>query len=188
MSVSYSFIELLNKERLKKADYDPEKWALFIGLNIDGMSDLAIDGGESPSDFHVTLCYGYFTPRSDEDDAICRVQKAIESIKDDIPDELWFDAIRRFDATDSSDGKDVIYAQVEKGQLEDVHEHLLTALKDNGIEIEKTFPDYTPHMTLAYIDSSQDHKLQDISKIGTVTDILYSIKSEDYKDNRKIPF
>ena len=82
----------------------------------------------------------------------------------------------------------MIYAQVEKGQLEDVHEHLLTALKDNGIDLEKTFPDYNPHMTLAYIDSSKDHKLQDISKIGTVTDILYSIESEDYKDNRKLPF
>ena len=147
---------------------------LFIGLKIDGADSLAIEGGEPTDDFHVTLAYGYFDRRNlgDEDDIDVRVQHAIDDIRELIPDNIRFDALGRFDASESSDGKDVIYAQVASGQLEKAHDELLKALKGRGIKLEVTFPVYKPHMTLAYIDPEEEHELHEIDETGTVKRIM----------------
>lgn len=161
-----------------------EKSVLFIGLKISGADDLAIDGGEDPEDFHVTLAYGHFDQGGgDEDDVSVRVQNAIADIRELIPEKISFDAIGRFPASDSSDGKDVIYAQVAAGQLEKVHEELLKALKSHGIRLEKTFPDYKPHMTLAYIDQDEEYELSEIDATGTTTKVWIGHGRESTKEN-----
>lgn len=157
---------------------------LFIGLKISGADSLAIDGGEKPDDFHVTLAYGSFdTNGHDEDDRSVRVQHVIDDIRDLIPDEIRFDAIRRFQASESSDGKDVIYAQVAAGQLEELHDALLKALKERGIDLKGTFPEYKPHMTLAYIDPGQDYDLHEIEATGTATKVMIGHGWESTKEN-----
>ncbi len=157
---------------------------LFIGLQITGADSLAIKGGESPDDFHVTLVYGEFDPKLRDDDAIdvC-VQSAIDEIRDTIPDEISFDAINRFPASESSDGKDVIYAQVAAGQLEQIRKDLLEALEKNHIKVKTTFPTYKPHMTLAYIDSGEDYELSEIDEKGTVTKIMIGHGRESSHEN-----
>ena len=156
---------------------------LFIGLQISGADSLAIEGGEKPEDFHVTLVYGHFDAQGDEDDTSVRVQKAIDDIRDLIPDSVHFDAIRRFQASKSSDGKDVIYAQVAAGQLEKAHDGLLDALKKQGIELEGTFPEYKPHMTLAYIESGTDFELKELDASGTPTKVMIGHGWESTKEN-----
>lgn len=160
------------------------KAVLFIGLKISGADALAIKGGESPEDFHVTLVYGEFDPKLQDDDAIdvC-VQSAIDEIRDTIPDEIHFDALNRFPASESSDGKDVIYARVAAGQLEKAHDELLKALKGQGIKLVDTFPEYNPHMTLAYIDPGEDYELSEIDEKGTVTKIMIGHGRESTKEN-----
>ena len=158
------------------------KAVLFVGLQISGADELAIDGGEKPEDFHVTLAYGHFDGK-DEDDTSARVQKAIDDIRDLIPDSIRFDAIRRFQASESSDGKDVIYAQVAAGQLEKVHDGLLEALKKQGIELEGTFPEYKPHMTLAYIEHGADFELKELDASGTPTKVMIGHGWESTKEN-----
>lgn len=157
---------------------------LFIGLKIDGADSLAIEGGESPEDFHVTLVYGEFDPLLRDDDAIdvC-VQSAIDEIRDTIPDKIHFDALNRFPASESSDGKDVIYAQVAAGQLEQVRKDLLKALKKEGINVKDTFPEYKPHMTLAYIDPDEEHDLHKIDETGTVRKIMIGHGRESSHEN-----
>ena len=146
---------------------------LFVGLQISGADSLAIAGGENPEDFHITLAYGTFdTHGHDEDDIASRVQIAVDQVKVGIPDTIHFDAIGRFAASKSSDGKDVIYAQVAPGQLEKAHDFLLSMLKEEGIELEATFPDYKPHMTLAYIDPGTEYKLGKIDATGTTTQLM----------------
>ena len=157
---SVTFAEVLQKQDSQ------DKIPLFVGLNLSGVKHLAVEGGEKSSDFHVTLVYGYFTPPKgdDEDATTVRITSAVAEIREDIPQTIILDGSERFKASDSSDGKDVIVARVEKGQLEELHKSLLKALKKQGISVEKTFPTYKPHMTLAYIEKDSEFELPQIEK------------------------
>lgn len=168
----YTFKELLRKALTEN------KSSIYIGLNIAGLNHLAVDGGEDPEDFHVTLLYGYFEQYSDMDDATVRVQNAIARIIDRIPETIKFDKMGRFEASKNSDGKDVIYAGVQEGQLETLHRNLIKALKDEGVKVEETFPVYHPHMTLAYIESGTPFDLETLNETGRVTGLTYKIKQQ----------
>ena len=166
-----AFNEWLN--RSMKKSVEDSRAVLFVGLKISGADSLAIKGGEDPDDFHVTLAYGHFdTHGHDEDDIAIRVRRAVDQVKVGIPDTIRFDAIGRFSASKSSDGKDVIYAQVAAGQLEEAHDFLLAALKEQGIKLEDTFPEYKPHMTLAYIEPGTEYELGEIDAAGTTTQLM----------------
>lgn len=176
-----AFQEWLNRSTTAKA---APKSVLFVGLKINGARSLAIKGGEDPNDFHVTLAYGHFDQGGgDEDDVAVRVQGAIKDIRDLIPDEIHFDALGRFPASESSDGKDVIYAQVAAGQLEKAHDGLLAALKNHGIKLETTFPEYKPHMTLAYIKPGTEYELGEIDATGTATKVMIGHGRESTHEN-----
>ena len=170
------------EKKIEKAK-DSSKSVLFIGLKINGAEALAIEGGEKLEDFHVTLAYGHFDANGDEDDTSVRVQHAIDDIRELIPDSIHFDAQGRFEASESSDGKDVIYAQVAAGQLEEAHDALLDALKDHGIELENTFPTYKPHMTLAYIEPGAEFELKKLDAAGTPTKVMIGHGLESTKEN-----
>lgn len=153
--------------------------SLYFGLNLHGgnVAELQIENGEKPEDYHVTLLWGKFTPRSDIDDTVCRIQSVMEEIKNDIPKRLVFYHERRFEASESSDNKDVIVAAVTGGILEPLHKKLLSVLKDEKIEVEKTFPVYVPHLTLAYIEPDAEHELRVLDHSAMVKDITVCIKN-----------
>ena len=177
-------LQPVKKAEETKKSMEDSRAVLFIGLKISGADKLAIDGGEKPEDFHVTLAYGHFdTNGHDEDDTSVRVQHAIDDIRDLIPDSIHFDAMGRFKASESSDGKDVIYAQVAAGQLEKVHDGLLEALKKRGIKLEGTFPTYKPHMTLAYIEAGSEYELKQIDASGTATKVMIGHGWESTKEH-----
>lgn len=158
---------------------DKEKYVLYIGLNVTGAEHLAIDGGEDPKDFHVTLAYGYYHPKSDVEDTAMRIQSAREKAVKYLPDTLKLDAIGRFEASDSSDGKDVIYARVAPGQLEKAHNILLKELKNNGLPIQDTFDEYNPHMTLAYIDPDEEFELKEINETVTIKNLTEGFETDE---------
>lgn len=170
--MAYGFKELLRKALAENI------CSLYIGLNIKGLDHLAVDGGENPKDFHVTLLYGYFKQNSDMEDTAARIQSAIKRIMERIPETIKFDKMGRFEASKSSDGKDVIYAGVQEGQLETLHRNLIKVLKDEGVKVEETFPDYHPHMTLAYIDQGKSFTLEPLNETGRVTGFTYEIKQQ----------
>ena len=175
--------DTINTPEVTAKSMEDGKAVLFIGLKISGADSLAIEGGEKPDDFHVTLAYGHFDAKGDEDDTSVRVQHAIDDIRDLIPDSIHFDAISRFSASESSDGKDVIYAQVAAGQLEEAHDGLLKALKEHGIVLQGTFPEYKPQMTLAYIDPKLHYELGKIDATGTPTKVMIGHGWESTKEN-----
>lgn len=171
-------------DRSLKKSMEDSRGVLFVGLKINGASSLAIKGGEDPDDFHVTLAYGHIdTHGHDEDDIAVRVRRAVDQVKVGIPDTIHFDAIGRFPASKSSDGKDVIYAQVAAGQLEEAHTFLLSMLKEQGIELEVTFPEYKPHMTLAYIEPGTEYELGEIDATGTATKVMIGHGRESTHEN-----
>ena len=161
-----------------------EKSVLFIGLKIANAEPLAIEGGENHEDFHVTLAYGYFNGAPHDESAVDSiVQAAIKENRDLIPDKIHFDAIKRFTASNSSDGKDVIYAQVAAGQLEKAHNGLLKSLKKHGIKLEDTFPTYKPHMTLAYIDPEDEYDLSEIDATGDAVRVMIGYGKESSSEH-----
>ena len=168
--------DTLNDE-INKAD--KEKYAIYIGLNVTGAEHLAIDGGEDPKDFHVTLLYGYYQPQSDVEDTAMRIQWARERAVKYLPDTLKLEAIGRFEASDSSDGKDVIYARVAPGQLEKAHNILLKKLNERGLKVQTTFEEYNPHMTLAYIDPDEEVELKDIDETVTIKNLTEGFETDE---------
>lgn len=176
-----AFQEWLNRSTAAKS---APKDILFIGLKIENAEPLAIEGGENHEDFHITLAYGQFDKgdRDDEDIEQC-VNYAIDQVKVGIPDKIHFDAIGRFPASESSDGKDVIYAQVAAGQLEETRNYLLSLLKEKGIELEDKFPTYKPHMTLAYIDPEEEYELTEIDSSGSATRVMIGYGHESTHEN-----
>ena len=181
-----AFNEWLNQTPDEPAEKSLSKGksVLFIGAKVSGAGSLAIEGGEDEDEFHVTLAYGHFDPKGADEDAIdVRVQSAIDEIREFIPDEIRFDAIGRFPASEHSDGKDVIYAQVAAGQLEKAHDELLKALKKNGIKLEDTFRVYKPHMTLAYIYPGKLYKLSKINVTGSIKKLVIGHGIESSHEN-----
>lgn len=169
--------EIVYEDELNKAD--KEKYALYIGLNVTGAEHLAIDGGEDPKDFHVTLLYGYYQPVSDVEDTAVRIQSAREIAVKYLPDTLKLNAIGRFEASNSSDGKDVIYARVAPGQLEKAHDILLKELNERGLKVQPTFDEYNPHMTLAYIDPDEEVELKDIDETVTIENLTEGFETDE---------
>ena len=176
-------VSLLFSDILKSIKYDPKRHSqsLYIGLNLHGgnVSELAIKGGEDPKDYHVTLLWGLFNPKSDIDDTVCRIQNVMKEILNDIPKQVVFYHERRFEASKSSDNKDVIVAAAAGGELITVHKKLMDVLKKEGITVEKSFPEYVPHMTLAYIDPETEYECRVLDHGAEVKDITVCIKERD---------
>lgn len=169
-------IESFGKSRTPPVDGEK---AIFIGLNVSGADELAIQGGEDPKEFHVTLLYGYHNRQSDIEDIACCVQEAVGAIRPMIPDELHLDKIDTFEPSESSDQKKVVIARVKAGQLEAVHEEFLKQMKKSGLEMHETFSEYNPHMTLAYVDPEADVSIREINKTVKVTNLTIGIEDEE---------
>lgn len=111
----------------------------------------AMDGVDTPADqLHVTLAYaGKVDMLTDLQvaGAIVAAQKVATYSE---PLTGTINGVGRFNASQSSDGKDVIYAVIDLPGLDDLRSRLGECLEEYGIEPSEIHG-YTPHMTLAYI-------------------------------------
>lgn len=122
----------------------------FIGLEvpIDVGQRIALPGGEKPEKLHVTLFYkkGLTTQQ---------IQLLFTTFVDMFDGQALMaklGGIGRFSASESSDGKDVIYLSVDSPDLQDFRDAFVEKIKKLGIEPDKTHG-FTPHVTLAYVDA-----------------------------------
>ena len=111
----------------------------------------AMDGVDTPADqLHVTLAYaGKVDMLTDLQvaGAIVAAQKVATYSE---PLTGTINGVGRFNASQSSDGQDVIYAVIDLPGLDDLRSRLGECLEEHGIEPSGVHG-YTPHMTLAYI-------------------------------------
>ena len=112
---------------------------------------LALPGGEPADQLHLTLCYcGDANEMSD-----VQIGRAIAAAADIAtmygPLSGQLAGLGRFNASESSDGKDVIYANVDVPMLEALRQYLAVHLDMAGCRPLMNHG-YTPHVTLAYID------------------------------------
>lgn len=158
----------------------PSKPGVMLALAIPGdlAKKLKQDGGMEPEDMHVTL--GYYGKLGDDVDeptleAMRKcVMKQVVGYK---PIKAAIGGLGRFNATKSSDDKDVLIGLVDSPDLHDVRESLIQAVAKCNMAVTKdgasepaapTGPQvrkdhgYTPHITLGYIDQGDQlsvHKL-----------------------------
>jgi hypothetical protein len=100
-------------------------------------ADLAGDGLERDS--HVTVLYG-FAPKVS--------YKAVEPLLPDERIQFKLGRIRRFEANERRPESDVLVVEVESEDLKKLH----TKIRDEmGEDVQLSYPDYTPHLTLAYV-------------------------------------
>ncbi len=131
--------------------------SLWIGYQIppDVATGLALPGGQEPEQLHLTLAYlGKLASLAD--DAPARARAAVEALSFAAqPVEIHLNGVARFEASDSSDGKDVLYATVRSEGLCYLREQLCNALYQVGL-LPLTHHEYVPHVTLQYVDEDAE--------------------------------
>jgi 2'-5' RNA ligase len=123
-----------------------------------------------PEDLHVTLAYlGGVDGLTDVQvaGAILAAQKTATYGK---PVTGNINGVGRFNASESSDGQDVIYAVVDLPGLDELRDCLMDELDECDCE-PSTSHGYTPHMTLVYIPAGTD------SPVGLVPTMPISFSS-----------
>jgi 2'-5' RNA ligase len=124
--------------------------ALYLPPEIQ--DELAVDGGEPVQDLHVTLCY---VPKlGDDEKAFDEVCDRVRDVAEDFaPVQGWIGGVGRFNASESSDGKDVFYASYNAPVLPVLQQKVTRAVDGRGIEVARKHG-FTPHITLKYLDPS----------------------------------
>lgn len=106
----------------------------------------------APEELHLTLA---FMPGRDEDkrDDIENALRTFANSGKAI--EGTIGGIGRFNASEFSDGMDVIYASFDAPDLPEFRQDLIAALNDTGAVVA-TNHGFTPHITLAYVEKNSD--------------------------------
>ena len=158
--------------------------AVFIGLKTELPNPKAIAHTEDTEDLHVTLVYGILeNAQMTAEEAESIVHEVIETIKNDIPEKVSFDSTGKFEASESSDDKDVIFARASEGQLESLHEKAVHLLEENGVILKDTFAEYKPHMTLGYVEPGLGFKEKKIDLTVGIPKVIYGV-CEKEKDTQ----
>jgi uracil-DNA glycosylase family 4 len=111
---------------------------------------IAVADGEPADKLHVTLAYlGRMSKLGPE--SLMMAADAVGQVTSTPVLRGVLSGIGRFAATESSDGKDVLVRMVDVPGLGDMRAKLCAALDARGIDYGRVH-DFTPHLTLAYVD------------------------------------
>lgn len=132
------------------AERQHDGFLVALWLDPETAAQLAVDGGESAADLHVTLCY---VPDAAAlgDLGVARALIAVERAVSYEPALAGRVAgYGRFTASETSDGQDVFWAAVDIPRLADMRQYVVNELCAVGAKPATTHG-YTPHVTLAYL-------------------------------------
>lgn len=125
---------------------------------------IALLGGEPASELHVTLAYlGKMS--ENPADAIAWAENALDMVAANPPLGGRIAGIGRFPASASSDGKDVIFADVDVKGLHELRTQLLGWLRLGDLKVRDDFM-YHPHITLAYVDTTEKSPIDRLEPIA----------------------
>lgn len=139
-----------------------EHKGLLVSLTVPtDVADALADLGVEEDDLHITLTYSGNVEELG-DIAVARALIAVADIaRMSRPLDGHVGALDRFEATEFSDNKDVIIARVDMPSLEPFRQRVEDALNTAGAP-PKTNHEYTPHITLAYVDVGAPPPVDDI--------------------------
>jgi len=118
---------------------------------------IAIRGGESPESMHITLAYLGKGLTEKRKKAAAAVVRKFTSLALGIKASL--SGVGRFSASESSEGKDVIYLSVDSPDITRLHSSLMELLRQAGLT-SGSVHGFTPHVTLAYIGKKDKTPLE----------------------------
>lgn len=175
-----SFADDVTLENFARDHTDP---SVMISLTIPNevARTLTIPGGEKENDLHITVCY---LGRLSEigQDAVDDALQVAELLADNSrPISGLVGGFGRFSASDSSDGKDVIYANVDLPRLPDFRGELIHVLNLAKIPYKNNHG-YTPHVTLKYIDSDRNTPVKRIPNSPVTFHFLRVTVGEEIHD------
>lgn len=152
----------------------------FLPLDIGGSVARSIPSGVTPEEgFHITFLFLGDTDKSQFDP----IRKAVAQVAGSFSElSGTIGGSGRFPASGSSDEKDVLIRLVDVPRLEALRELLVAALRDNGIEPVLTHG-YTPHVTMAYVDTGSEFVSSHPEPIPLTIDRLVfaaGLKREDF--------
>lgn len=114
----------------------------------DVAQQLAVPGGEPADGLHVTLAYYKPVPSGFFEQALLAVKPVARR---------WgillgrISGQGRFPASETSDGKDVVWVPVDAPRLEDLRAQCVAAVERATGQTPRADHGFTPHMTLAYV-------------------------------------
>lgn len=115
---------------------------------------LALPGGEKPGELHMTLCYLGKAKKLGKE-KIASIRSACRELAaEQEPLEGKVDGTGRFEASEHSDGKDVLYAKPRVPDLVGFRGRLARRLEKDGVKVADDFT-FKPHITLAYVDPGE---------------------------------
>lgn len=164
----------------RAVDSEPVHTGMMVAFMLDPATaeQLAIDGGEPVEDLHCTLAYlgdsmeeppvGKLHPlRTSEN--LSAVLKAFAQSASPINGNVG--GIGRFTPSESSDGISPVIALVNAPGLQDFRRRLVGIMQSAGYHVANNF-DYSPHITLSYIDNDAPMPLDNVVNIPLQFDSL----------------
>lgn len=131
-------------------------------------ADLALDGGEPAEELHVTLAYFGRVDELDEDqlETLATVLELYARGHDPLEGEVG--GIGRFTA---AEGPDALYGSVDVPGLSRLRTALVEALEQAGVP-PRADHDFTPHITLAYLEPGSAMPIQSLEPRALRIDAL----------------
>ena len=124
-------------------------------------AQLELEGGEPAAELHLTLAYlGRLSKLARPLERVPGVLQRVAAP----PLEGVVGGVGRFAASETSDGRDVLYASVDMPGLAALREKIVATLDEFGFAISEAHG-FTPHMTLAYLDPAAPSPLQRLAPV-----------------------
>jgi 2'-5' RNA ligase len=153
-------LQLFDKyQELRKHDaYEPhdDDPGVMIAVQVPSQvaSQLAVPGGNKPEDLHCTLAY--LGRLSEVQDLLNRVREVLRATAEySAPMTGKVNGLGRFGASESSDGKEVVYATLDCPGLVALRQDLVGMLEAADVEVAKDH-DFAPHITLSYVEPGEE--------------------------------
>jgi len=143
-------------------------------------SQLAIKDGNTPDQIHCTLAYlGKLSTVSSQLIVVKQLLKAMADYSAAMTGKI--NGLGRFGANESSDNKEVIYATLDCPGLAALRTDLISSLKSAGVGVT-TDHDFTPHITLSYVEPGEepDVHLPDYEIAVNAISLIYGAEQEDF--------
>ena len=141
--------------RMMLAEQQPNGFLVALWLDPETAQQIALAGGEDASNLHITLAYVHNANEIDELTQARVISAVYDEVKyTDVPVGT-IAGFGRFNASETSDGKDVFYLTPDIPRLFDIRQRIVNCLTCNGLSVSEAHG-YTPHITLSYIDADAD--------------------------------
>ena len=174
-----------SQKRLKSASKDEDDdeeeghTGVMVAFFLDAKSakKLAIPDGEPAEDLHVTLAF--LGDKSELTVDVTKLKKELAGFASEaIPLKGTIGGLGRFAPSDSSDGKAPIIALVNVPGLQTWRAALVKRLESLGVKVANDF-DFTPHITLAYVDADAPMPVDEVPELDLEFDALWLAVGDD---------